>query len=157
MLCHALAMAVVESRALDEGSNDKLDSALSLLNEIQYCAHTGGGQSHQVVDKSAGEAAESLEDAAKKVHEEWRRKKHSEILALGAKLPVPQWKRIPDDQYKEWSAVLSEDVLAEVHRYCPPQPTNPSAPHLNMCGGGMKVHLTSCLGRTKIAHRCLLL
>jgi len=113
-----------------DGNKDKLDSTLSLLNEIQSGAHAS--QPSEVLDD------ESLEEAAEKVHEEWRQKKHSEMLALGVTLPVPQWKRLPDEEYKEWSAALSEDVLAKVHCYCPPQPTNPSFPHLNMRGEGMK-------------------
>ena len=69
-----------------------------------------------------------MEEAAAKIHEEWRQKKHREMRALGATLPVPQWKRLPDNEYEVWSAALEPDVLAKVHRYCAPQPTNPSAP-----------------------------
>ena len=130
---HSMKMVIVKGPALDDGNKDKLDSTLSLLNEIQSGAHAS--QPPEVLDD------ESLEKAAEKVHEEWRQKKHSEMLALGVTLPVPQWKRLPDEEYKEWSAALSEDVLAKVHCYCPPQPTNASFPHLNMRGEGMKVSL----------------
>ena len=74
------------------------------------------------------QSSESIEEAAAKIHEEWRRKRRQEMHALGATLPVPQWKRISEDEYEAWSAALSSDVLARMHRYCEPQPTNPSAP-----------------------------
>ena len=148
---HVLEMAVIEGPALDKGNKDKLDSTLSLLHEIQDGAHTSEHPNVLRSMRSMDGAhtsehpnvldGESLEEAAEKVHEEWRQKKHSEMLALGATLPVPQWKRLPDDEYNEWSAALSEEVLTTVHCYCPPQPTNPSFPHLNMRGDEMKVCL----------------
>ena len=118
-----------EQRAVTSmaGSDERRDerkgpTPLEVLERLS--GRTDGAAAREAL--VAVEAA--LEAAAEKVHEEWRAKKNAEMAALGITSPVPQWKRILPDEYEAWAAALPPEVVATVHRYSAPQPTNPSAP-----------------------------
>ena len=96
----------------------------------RYAVDFDSGERHCYSEESSKKLSlwAELEVASEKVHEEWREKRRKEMVSLGAKLPVPAWKRLPLEEYEAWAPTLPPGVLANVHRFRSPNPTNPTAP-----------------------------
>ena len=96
----------------------------------RYAVNFDSGERHCYSEESSKKLSlwAELEVASEKVHEEWREKRRKEMVSLGAKLPVPAWKRLPLEEYEAWAHTLPSGVLATIHRFRSPNPTNPTAP-----------------------------
>ena len=73
-----------------------------------------------------------VEAAAAKVHASWRSKRRKREGLGGA----PAWRRVQDDEFASWAEALGAEQLARLHRFAPPQPTNPAVPDEAITFGG---------------------